>query len=130
MVVFLVVLSGFVLGCRGDSRFLPTYPVRGQVFFEGKPATGVIVTFHGPIGKENPWTRPRGSVDEDGNFVPETYRNADGAPAGTYRLTIASRSGQVVGVLLPQRYTEPDTSGLTAEVKPGDNVLPRFDLSR
>jgi hypothetical protein len=128
-IVGFLVLAGAMLGCRGDPRFLPTYPARGQVFFEGKPAAGVLVFFHGPIGKGNDWTKPSASTDTEGNFSLVTYRQGDGAPVGNYTVTVATGTeSKVTG--LPTHYADPATSGLTAEVKPVDNVLPRFDLTR
>src|SRR5689334_3346285 len=85
------------VGC-GDSRFKPVYPVRGQVLYEGKPAAGASVTFHAVSNVEDPWTKPSAEVDEDGNFVVNTYKAGDGAPAGSYEVTV---------IWLPKGYTGP-----------------------
>jgi hypothetical protein len=132
LVAFLV-LAGVSLGCGGSSRFQATYPVHGQVFFEGKPAAGAIVFLHGLEGQANEWTRPNGVVDENGDFVLTTYRQHDGAPAGKFAVTVSwtpvSYTQPIEEVnKLPMRYNDPETSGLVVELKPGDNQLPRFDL--
>jgi hypothetical protein len=130
---FLTVLS---LSCdNGDKRFKPVYPVRGQVFFEGKPAAGASIAFHATEVEEHPWTKPAAQVDEQGNFVVSTYRSDDGMPKGKYDVTIIWLPKGYVGPAekankLPTRYADKATSGISIEVKEGDNVLPRIDLTK
>src|SRR5262245_9558931 len=64
------------------------YPVRGQVFVNGRPATNAFVVFH-PVGNSDPQAaKPRGRVDVTGTFVLGTQATGDGALAGDYNVTI------------------------------------------
>src|SRR4051812_44871364 len=70
------------------------YPVRGQVFFEGRPASGALIVLH-PVDDASPAAiRPSGYVDDAGNvklmsYTPSSRSTGDGAPAGEYIVTIA-----------------------------------------
>lgn len=96
--------------------------VHGKVVLDGKPlANGTIVT------------RPqagRGSqgVISNGEFELGTFGRDDGALIGTHAVAIVAEEkgeggpeGKTGKLLVPQRYTNPDTSGLTIEVVSGDN---------
>jgi hypothetical protein len=119
--------------------------VRGQVFYEGKPADGAVVFFHpqtprpskdeAPGDHPSPADLPSGKVGPDGWFELTTYKRGKGASAGRYAVTI-SWTNSPTGAdddekeLLPPRYLDPATSQLTAEVKQGDNQLSPFLLTR
>jgi hypothetical protein len=122
--------------CSGGNR-LPVYPVRGQVFYDGKPAARALVIFHpladGPV-KE---LRPAGHVAADGTFALTTYAEGDGAPAGDYAVTVDWRQptppvdGAEPGPsLIPARYNSPSSSGLTVTVSSGHNDLEPINLAR
>lgn len=49
-----------------------------------------------------------------------------GVPEGTYVMTVAPGKGTKATV--PSKYTKPESSGLTVEVKKGENILPPFEL--
>jgi hypothetical protein len=133
-----------VLCCASCSKGKPLYPVRGQVFVDGKPAEGALVVFH-PV-EDNPSEsavlRPSALVGEDGSFRVGSYKPKDGAPAGEYRVTVQwlppdlSRNrhlyadGKVNPDKLGSRYANPKTSGLRAEVTEGSNELPAFQLKK
>jgi len=76
---------------------------------------------------------PQGWTNEEGRFVLSTYAADDGAPAGHYRVTIKFPSDpKVLGGgpdLLGGKYLKRETSGLMADIEPGKNQLPDFDLS-
>ena len=134
-------LLAAVLGvsCKGGRR--PVFPVRGQVFFEGKPTPEALVIFH-PLDDPDPNApRPVARVAADGSFAPTTYTADDGAPAGRYAVTIAwvkERDNQNASKedqqepknLLPDRYARAETSGLEVHVKEGPNELAPFRLTR
>jgi hypothetical protein len=131
----LTFLALFSLSCGGDPRFKPVYPVRGQVFFEGKPAAGAGISFKIADEEDHPWTRPAAEVDEQGNFVVTTYRLNDGMPKGKYDVVVVWLPKGYAGPIekvnkLPMRYADRATSGLSVEIKEGDNTLPRFDLTK
>ena len=110
------------------------YPVRGEVFFNGQPASGAVVHFH-PLDKEE-CSPAFAEVEEDGSFQLSTFANYDGAEAGEYVVTINWRDvtpvegdETIVGTdRLGERYSKPQTSKLKVTVVAGENVVPRFDL--
>src|SRR4051794_34617537 len=129
--------------CSGGKKL---YPVHGQVFYDGQPATGAIVVLH-PIDDESPAAiRPSGHVDDAGNLKLTSYIAAtrvahDGAPAGEYIVTIAWLPADVKEYLskrpntelpdkLQGRYSQPQRSTLRATVLPQPTDLPRIDLKK
>jgi hypothetical protein len=128
------------IGC-GDGKPPPepVYPVKGEVFYKGKPAAGAVVWLH-RIGAEEvnagqpaTMTPPRGTVQEDGSFQISTYGENDGAPVGQYRMTVrwtkAKGGGDDEENLLPLRYMDPKTANLPMiEVKAEPLVLAKFNL--
>jgi hypothetical protein len=127
--------------CARDRR-KPTFPVRGQVLYEGNPTPEALVIFH-PLNDPDPRAmRPLGRVGADGRFTLTTYRAGDGAPAGDYAVTVSwqkevDRQGLPVEErkndepnLLPDRYGKPGTSGLRVHVEAGANEFPPFRLGR
>jgi len=70
----------------------------------------------------------RGDIDKDGNYVVGSVSAKDGLPPGNYRIYLTDTeifepvAGPVAGLprRVPQiedKYSQPDTSGLTLEVK-------------
>lgn len=107
---------------------LPVVPAGGKVMFQGKPLPNASVSFQHAEGK----VAPSGKTDAQGNFKLTTYGSEDGAPAGNYKVTVAVSAVQEIepGVLapepeggfkspIPEKYGNPATSGLTAEVPAG-----------
>src|SRR5215470_9585167 len=61
---------------------LPTYPVRGMVLVDSRPAEGAIVTLCPSEGSEQfKRERPTGIADNGGKFQLTTFIKDDGAPA-------------------------------------------------
>ncbi|HEY7313547.1 MAG TPA: hypothetical protein VH643_29625 [Gemmataceae bacterium] len=134
VLVALLPLGAVSCGGKGNDR-KPTYPVRGRVLFQGKPATGALVLFH-PVHEDDPAAvRPHGQVNGDGAFVLSTYEAKDGAPAGEYVVTIDWRNndpgyGPEGSSLLPVKYATPKASPLRATVKAQTNDLAPFQIAR
>src|SRR5262249_2767250 len=136
LVAALVMLGGS--SCQGSKRF---YPVRGQVFANGKPAEGVTIIFH-PLDESDPQRiQPSAVVQADGSFVLRSYLVAqralkEGAPAGQYRVTCTWYPPNLQDYLgrenlpdkLQGKYADPKKSGLQAEVAEGPTELPAFEL--
>ena len=125
----------FVVACSSDKR-PPRFPVQGQVFVEGKAAHRAIVWFH-PVDPVEPGRpRPRGVVDQAGEFRMGTYDSKDGVPAGKYRVAIVwtgpVKSGDEDGPsLISRRYQDPTKSGIpVVEVQSGPTTLPAFKLTK
>src|ERR1700738_2625035 len=125
----------FVVACSSDTR-PPRFPVQGQVFVEGKPAHRAIVWFH-PVDPVEPGSpRPRGVVDQAGEFRMGTYDSKDCVPVGKYRVAISwtgpVKSGDEDGPsLIPRRYQDPAKSGIpVVEVQSESTTLPAFQLTK
>ncbi len=109
---------------------------------QGKPVVGALVVLQ-PTVEATGTPRPTGRTDGEGTFALHTFTGEDGAPAGSYRIGIvAVRSGgegarnvmeKGAALVTPAssidpKYADPSRSGLTAEVKPGENTLPEIQL--
>ncbi len=116
--VLVVMLA--LMGC-GPSR-PPAFKAHGKVSFpNGSPVRVGTIEFR---SREHP-IHARGTIDEDGSFTLTTYRNGDGAIAGTHDCVIvqmvitedtkAKRHG-TVGVVHP-RYASYSTSGLECTIE-------------
>jgi hypothetical protein len=130
--LLMALLSLSTMSCGNGKDRKSVYPVRGQVFFQGKPAAGALVLFH-PVNGDPTTVRPHGRVDQDGIFVLSTYEARDGAPAGEYvvtidwRQTIPGRGGGGPSVL-PPLYGTPKQSPLRATVNAESNNLAPFQI--
>jgi hypothetical protein len=127
-------LSGLLLaGCPEADKRLPTHPVRGQLFVGGKPAAGAVVQLDGESA-ELKGLCPHGIVGADGTYRLTTYRTDDGAPSGTYALTVTWPSPPKPGHdedgpdRLNGRYANPQRPVRRVSVGPGVNDLERLDL--
>jgi hypothetical protein len=117
-------------GCGGS---LPEVaPVRGVVEFDGKPLSGfdhaaVIFTPAGGM--------PAKSVvsPADGSFDLSTYATGDGARIGRHSVAVSAsvddRSKHAedkypgIRFIIPEKFADRDLSGLTCDVKEGENVV-------
>lgn len=117
-------------GCGGPTR-PTTVPVRGIVTLDGAPIADAAVMFMPSSGG-----RPAmGTTDAAGKFTLMTFTEGDGALVGDHKVTVTLR--KIVGVtsedglsgtvapggaqdewVVPERYSTPETSGLTAKVEP------------
>jgi len=126
------------VGCGDHAPDLNCQPVRGQVMVDGKPVAEAYVVFHPttPIADWN--AKPRASTDADGRFTLTTDKASDGAPPGAYQVTVELRGQRQVGEelvrdgaqLLPERYRQPEKSGIQVTIVEGANELPRFELKK
>ncbi|MCS7237827.1 MAG: carboxypeptidase-like regulatory domain-containing protein [Thermoguttaceae bacterium] len=117
-------LAFVVLGCGGGSG-RSTVTVTGQVLLDGSPVPGATVMFTGPQGA-SPVTA---TTDSSGNFRIEAVPGPNGvavskveAGGGAGEAELAPAEGTEAAPrksLLPEKYGNPKTSGITIEVKPG-----------
>ena len=133
-------------GCSGsgDDGGPNRVPAKGTVTYKGQPVEGARVVFSPVAPGEHAATATTGS---GGEFRVGTLESADGAVPGKYNVGISKtettsevipeddpRYGNVtpkttVTEHLPAKYKNPAKSGLTAEIKDGEeNVLPPFEL--
>ena len=121
-------------GCGGQEG-PGIHPVRGQVVFQGRPAEGALVVFHPVGGSSEIEGRPRGYVQADGHFQLTTAVHHDGAPSGQNQVAVIwlrrdDEDAEPGPSLLPTRFLNPQTSGLTVEIRPGKNELTAFELGK
>ncbi len=137
--VVVMVLPAVVGGCSSKSDGLAR--VRGTVTYRDKPLPNALVVFM-PV---TPGALPAsGLTDSNGRYELMTMVQGDGASVGKHRVTVTARGpdkerrgGAPIDLtgsntepgepLIPQKYFMPDTSGLTAEVKPG-GITADFEL--
>ncbi len=144
-----VTVSVPMSGCGNPAGF---YPVSGKVLYKGEPATGAVVYFHregGPAGPKQPI--PYGVVDDDGSFDLACDGVGSGCPPGNYAVLVEWRDMAGDGVVpvktrgkiklvkrsrvrsgadrLQGRYFDISKPLLHAEVKPGSNQSPAFELT-
>lgn len=128
------------IGCsgRGDKWTQsrpPVYKATGKVMYQGKPLEKALVLYHPSNGDHSPY----GETDAEGNFVLTTFDQADGGPAGSYKVVVTkmeyelkptpydtpeeSSVARIPKHLLPAKYSKKETTDLTAEIKAdGENV--------
>lgn len=131
-------------GCSsGDADRPMRVPVTGKVVYQGKPVEGAHVTF---VPQAQGQSSAFGTTDAAGAFKLSTFDVDDGAQPGAYTVTISKTvtegspsSSEPVNTgtppppskttdLVPPKYKNPATSGLSATVKEGDpNEFP-FEL--
>jgi hypothetical protein len=88
--VLLFTLWVFSSGCeRTTFRRAPVYPVTGQLFIRGQPAANAHIELQSLSDIQLNRLRPHADVQPDGTFSLTTYDTDDGAPAGTYALTVS-----------------------------------------
>lgn len=133
--VFLLGL-GFVI-CAGCGNSGPSLTkVHGTVRYDGAPVTSGTVQFQGQPGQTPELLPGTGIINSDGTYT-VTTAHGPGLASGKYRVAVVSmESGDlespqpVVKWLVPERYANPTTSGLTADIA-GQTELPlNFDLAK
>jgi len=132
-------LAGPLTGCGKRGPALAA--VSGTVTLDGRPLERGTITF------EAAGCRPATAWILDGRIVEATtHRANDGVPVGRQRIAVFSRAEPVAAKpdptmeptlpgaaafpphmagpsLLPARYNDPSTSGLSATIRPGQNTL-------
>jgi hypothetical protein len=127
-----LLLMALVAGCGQDSKL---GSVHGTVRLDGNPLKSGSVQFTPAAGRA-----ATGTIQTDGTYTLGTYGSSDGALIGTHKVAIIAYDvsgpqrpayemiNQKSKPLVPQRYMSVGTSGLTFDVKPGENQAD-FDLN-
>jgi hypothetical protein len=127
-------LFAAAVGCHGAS--VPQASVAGKVSFRGMPLRGGTIVFIPDASRGSSGPLARGTIQTDGSYRLQTEDESSGAPAGWYRVTVmaidgfayAGAAAYVPRSLLPDKYRDPDLSGLVCEVKPGRDNQINFNL--
>ena len=130
-----LLLALAVLGCGRDDKLTP---VRGQVFYHGRPLAGGTIVFTPDAERGGRGPLACGEIDADGRYTLHTG-DQPGVVSGWHRITVApvtppaqttpftlpsppeGGEGRVRGAAidLPRRYSDPEQSGLLREIKAG-----------
>jgi len=110
--------------------------VCGTVLYEGKPTPGAVVSLHPARPTQGLQSALiSGTVGADGRFILHTAVTrfiGAGAPPGEYHASISwlneDANGDSSMPLLPQKYADPNASGLRIEVRPGVSELAPIQL--
>jgi hypothetical protein len=124
-----------VAGCGPSGNEKPTAVVRGKITYKSKPVeTGTIQFIPDNMGPT-----AMGAIKKDGTYELSTYREGDGATIGTHKVAIAAKEEQTNFEgnaamtdgkrLIPDKYFLEVTSGLTADVKFGQENVFDFELT-
>lgn len=120
----LVLLAcGGLTGCRRGPTLVPA---EGRVVFEGKPLTTGAIMVQPEAGPA-----AQAKIQPDGSFRLGTYLPGDGAIPGTATVRIICRQDltqpgeeRAYGrSLIPEKYGQFESSGLTVEIKTGMEPL-------
>lgn len=117
-----------------------TAPVQGSVLFEDQPLKFGSVMFQPTSGGQP----ARGEIQPDGTFILSTFSEGDGAIIGSHRVRIMCNSVQdpnntaaydvnaanVGRLMIPRKYTQLSSSGLTADVSASENGPFEFRLTK
>jgi hypothetical protein len=118
-------------------------PIRGQVFYNGEPLKDVPQGLVRYLPKPSTAGRQAsGRLQPDGSFVLTTFQNADGALVGEYDITVSAyttaltREQTEAGLrdgapklMIPEKYTHPDSSELSDLVDSNHSGFKKIELN-
>ncbi len=125
------------------SKAIKTEGVTGVITYNGEPLADATVKF---IPTDSTGSQSYGKTNEKGEYKLQTLLGAAdaGTTPGEYKVTvdcietyetgnmIEENGGEVAETkarsVIPEKYNNAETSGLTATVNPGDNAID-FDLT-
>jgi hypothetical protein len=114
----------FLPGCSGGGKAVKTARAAGTVTMSGKPLADVSVTFQptkkGPVAI--------GTTNENGEFTLTTSRKGDGAPVGKHKVTVGIAQEGQKNPGIPESYSNPGTTKLSAEVEAGKKNTFTFNI--
>jgi hypothetical protein len=110
-------------------------PVRGKVLFQGVPLHHGVIVFVPDADRGTHGALARADIQEDGSYSVDKSESGE-ALGGWYRVTVASVETEAAGAsgglrtrsLLPDKYRDPELSGLQCELHPGRVNRINFNL--
>lgn len=127
------------VGCGTEKVERPeTVPVSGTIMYNGEPVGSANVIFRHKDGQSSSY----GKTDAQGRFQLQTFEANDGARPGEYVVSVQKYEITKPELpeehpdyvpppppkpLVPEKYMDPKTSGLTANVQDAENNF-NFDL--
>jgi hypothetical protein len=118
-----VVCLALLTGCGGN-----TAPVTGRVKFNDGSDAGALARYQVVFESEADKVSASGNIQPDGSFMLSTYGMNDGAVPGKHRVAIKPPASPDPDKppprpAIPPKYFDPTTSGLSVEIKPGQNSV-------
>ncbi len=143
--IFLASLSFALAALPGCSSDGPTLiPIRGEVLYKGAPLRDVPQGLVKYLPKSDSARQASGRIQRNGSFVLTTFQNADGVAPGEYHIVVTAyttqelsreqveAAGGAVGkprLLIPEKYTDPNSSPLTDTVDTDHSGFKRIELT-
>jgi len=126
-----IVVTALLVGCSSSK----TAPVNGRVKFkDGGDAGGVLRGYMVSFEPEDDRISGTGEIAADGTFKITTFAADDGAIPGRHRVAISPPDpppdAPPPKPVIPLKYRDFGTSGLTADIKPGTTNNVEFELER
>ena len=134
-----LLLAALVAGCDSSPAGPETVAATGTVSFRGSPVESANVIFQ-PLDQGNSAPASQAVTDGNGRFELTTHvgvgKFKPGIVPGKYAVTITKLDTASISTtlappkhLLPQKYANSNTSGLTADVPAADSSEFNFSLS-
>lgn len=121
-----LVLLCAAVGCHRGPKTPPLAKTNGTVTLDGKPVTTGIIVFVPDVKKGTSGPIGIGAMDRNGRYTIFT-NGVDGAIVGAHNVRVQEPMGQ--SWIVPARYADAASSGLTAEVKSGQDNSIDFKLT-
>jgi hypothetical protein len=125
--VLLLALAALA-GCSDDR--MKTGYVTGKLTYKGKPVPNGTVTF---VPEARGVPSASGEIQPDGTYRLTTYKPHDGAVIGAHKIMIVAvqdtggrlpeERAATPPLVVPEKYMRTATSGLSADVKEGENTF-------
>lgn len=140
----LVLASVLAAGCGSGGP--TTIPIRGEVTYNGQPLKDVPQGLVHYLPTSGDGRQASGRIQPDGSFELTTFQKADGVVPGEYNITVSAYTTQPeltreqveaahgVGIakarlLVPEKYTDPASSGLSDTVDDNHSGFKRIELT-
>jgi hypothetical protein len=121
-----LLFSFALLACAGcGKQQTQLAPVHGTVYYKKQPLKGGTIVFVPDADRGGRGPMARAEIKPDGTYTLTTGPDG-GCVAGWHRITIkgSDQATQGTPLALPTAFCDPDTSGLSREVKAGeDNTI-------
>jgi hypothetical protein len=121
-------------------------PIKGEVVYNGAPLKDVPQGLVRYLPSTTEGRQASGRIQPDGSFVLTTFKNADGVVPGEYNITVtaytthpeltrqqveagAGRGMTPPKLLIPEKYTDQNASGLTDSVNSDHSGFKRIELT-
>jgi hypothetical protein len=130
----LILLPFLMSGC-GTGAADPLATVQGKVYYKGVPLRSGFIAFTPDILRGNSGPVAFAEIQPDGSYTLRCDQ-ATGAVPGWHRVTVVAvetsaqpgREVAAVRTLIPEKYRDPELSGLVCEVRAGQANAIHFHL--